>query len=284
MAFSPPFRSRKQRIGFPSCALVLALGAKGSSKENLAGRPPYGRGSTGGTTGLDSVQIMWLHHNMAAAPKAARDTYHHGALKEAVLKQGIGLLKEVGAKKFSLREVARRVGVTPTALYHHFPDKNDLLAELAEIGLSKFQTLIQTPPDPGVPPSSRLLQLAHVYLDFFEQQPFFLDIMFGPAFEDYPNVRDVRNGLFLLLMENLRQIGIAEEDIAQVALWCWSAVHGLATLTKADVFGHAQPEHCADPRQQAVFEAPPHKLGRDALPVLVRMIESFAGNRPVSKT
>jgi AcrR family transcriptional regulator len=221
---------------------------------------------------------------MAAEPKSPRDTYHHGALKEAVLSQGIILLKELGAEKFSLREVARRVGVTPTALYHHFPDKNDLLAELAEIGLSRFQALLQTPPDPGEPASSRLLKLAHAYLDFFEQQPFFLDIMFGPAFEDYPSVRDVRNGLFLLLTENLRQIGVGEEDVAQVALWCWSAVHGLATLTKADVFGHAQPEQCADPGQQAVFEAHPHKLGRDALPVFIRMIESFARNRPVTKT
>jgi AcrR family transcriptional regulator len=175
--------------------------------------------------------------------------------------------------------VARRVGVTPTALYHHFPDKNDLLAELAEVGLSKFQALLQTPSDPGESPSSRLLQLAHVYLDFFEQQPYFLDIMFGPAFEDYPTVRDVRNGLFLLLMGNLRQIGVAEEDIAQVALWCWSAVHGLAALTKADVFGHAQHEQCEDPGQQAVFEAAPHKLGRDALPVLIKMIESLAHKR-----
>ncbi len=221
---------------------------------------------------------------MAAAPKTTRDTYHHGALKEAALEQGIRLLKEVGVEKFSLREVARRVGVTPTALYHHFPDKNDLLAELAEIGLSKFQTLLQTPPDPGEPPSSRLLQLSHVYLDFFEQQPFFLDIMFGPAFEDYPNVREVRNGLFLLLTGNLRQMGVAEEDIPQVGLWCWSAVHGLATLTKADVFGHAHPEQCADPGQQAVFEVPPHKLGRDALPVFIRMIESFARNPSVTKT
>ena len=194
---------------------------------------------------------------MAAAPKTTRDTYHHGALKEAALEQGIRLLKEVGVEKFSLREVARRVGVTPTALYHHFPDKNDLLAELAEIGLSKFQTLLQTPPDPGEPPSSRLLQLSHVYLDFFEQQPFFLDIMFGPAFEDYPNVREVRNGLFLLLTGNLRQMGVAEEDIPQVGLWCWSAVHGLATLTKADVFGHAHPEQCADPGQQAVLKSHP---------------------------
>jgi AcrR family transcriptional regulator len=213
---------------------------------------------------------------MAVAPKAIRDTYHHGSLKEACLEQGIALLKEVGIEKFSLREVARRVGVTPTALYHHFPDKNDLLAELAEIGLSRFRVLFETPADASESPSDRLLRLAHTYLDFFEERPFFLDIMFAPAFEEYPNVRDVRSGLFLLLLENLRQIGIPEEDVSHVALWCWSAVHGLAALMKADVFGHAAPEECADPGQKAVFHEPPHNLGRDALPVLIRMIESFA--------
>ena len=213
---------------------------------------------------------------MAVAPKSARDTYHHGSLKEACLEQGIALLKEVGVEKFSLREVARRVGVTPTALYHHFPDKNDLLAELAEIGLSRFRVLFETQPDARESPSDRLLRLAHAYLDFFEDLPFFLDIMFAPTFEEYPNVQEVRGALFLLLLENLRQIGIPEEDVAHVALWCWSAVHGLAALTKADVFGHAMAEDCADPGQKAVFHESAHKLRRDGLPVLIRMIESFA--------
>jgi AcrR family transcriptional regulator len=228
---------------------------------------------------LDSVQIMWFLYPMADAPKSTRDTYHHGSLKEAALEQGIGLLREVGTEKFSLREVARRVGVTPTALYHHFPDKNDLIAELAEIGLSRFRALFETPTDPGESPSDRLLRLAYAYLDFFEERPFFLDIMFAPTFEEYPNVRNVRSGLFLLLLENLRQIGVPEEDVAHVALWCWSAVHGLAALTKADVFGHAAPEECADPGQKAVFHETPHNLRRDALPVLIRMIESYAKDR-----
>ena len=215
---------------------------------------------------------------MAVAPKTTRDTYHHGALKEAALKHGIALLKEVGAEKFSLREVARRVGVTPTALYHHFPDKTDLLAELAAIGLSRFRALLESPPEKGDSPSGRLLRLARAYLEFFEKQPYFLDIMFGHAFEEYPTVQEVRNELFLLLLENLRQIGVPEADVAQVALWCWCAVHGLATLSKADVFGHAPKEKCSDPGQQAVFAAHPHELGGDALPVLVRMIESLAAN------
>ncbi len=221
---------------------------------------------------------------MAVTQKVTRDTYHHGSLKEAALEQGIALLKEVGAEKFSLREVARRVGVTPTDLYQHFPDKNDLLAELAEIGLSKFRALFETPPNTDESPSDRLLRLAYAYLDFFEERPFFLDIMFAPTFEEYPNVRDVRSGLFLLLMENLRQIGVPEEDVAYVALWCWSAVHGLATLTKSDVFGRATADECVDPGQKAIFLKTPHNLRRDALPVLVRMIESYARNRPSSKS
>ncbi len=219
---------------------------------------------------------------MTVAQKAARDTYHHGSLKEACLEQGIALLREVGAEKFSLREVARRVGVTPTALYHHFPDKDDLLAELAEIGLGKFRALFESPIDPAESPSDRLLRLAHAYLDFFEERPLFLDIMFAKKFEDYPNVQEVRSGLFLLLVENLRQIGVSEENVAHVALWCWSAVHGLATLSKADIFGHASPEECEG--QKMIFTEAPRILHRKALPVLVRMIESFSRNPAVTKT
>jgi len=214
---------------------------------------------------------------MVIEPKIVRDTYHHGALKEACLEQGIALLKEVGAEKFSLREVARRVGVTPTALYHHFPDKNDLLAELAEIGLTKFRLQFESAIEAGGSATDRLLRMAHAYLDFFQDWPFFLDIMFAPAFEEYPNVQEVRSGIFVLLTETLRQMGIPEDKVAYIACWAWSAVHGMANLAKSGIFCHPESaDDLMDTGLTSIFHTTPQDLQRNALPILMSLFESYA--------
>ncbi len=61
-------------------------------------------------------------------PKRA---YHHGNLREALIAAGLKELARSGPSEFSLREVARRVGVAPTAVYRHFAAKDDLLAAIA---------------------------------------------------------------------------------------------------------------------------------------------------------
>ena len=61
-------------------------------------------------------------------------TYHHGDLRSALIQAGLTVLAGSDAEHLSLRELARSVGVSPTAVYRHFPDKNALLAALAESG------------------------------------------------------------------------------------------------------------------------------------------------------
>lgn len=216
---------------------------------------------------------------MAKGSIPPRTTYHHGSLKEACIEQGMALLREVGLGKFSLREVARRVGVSPPALYHHFPDKNDLLAEIAEIGVAKFQATFETLVSTSESLGARLLTLANAYLDFFEERQFFMDIMFATEFEEYQKWREVRDRLFVLFGENLEQIGIPHADVPYVALWGWSAVHGMATLTKAGVFDRAEPKKGKDPALKALFYRKLPALRREALPVLVKMIENYAAWR-----
>src|SRR5688500_224521 len=70
--------------------------------------------------------------------KAARATYHHGALRQACITEGLALLVEAGKDAVSLREVARRCRVSPRAPYVHFPDKTAFLAAIAEVGFLQF--------------------------------------------------------------------------------------------------------------------------------------------------
>ena len=85
---------------------------------------------------IDHVNIV----NMARREKIPehsteqRDTYHHGDLKRALTEAALGLVKEKGPKGFTLREVARRAGVSAAAPYRHFSDKAQLLAAVATLG------------------------------------------------------------------------------------------------------------------------------------------------------
>ena len=66
--------------------------------------------------------------------KKPKRAYHHGDLRAALISAGLGLLSEGTAETLSLREVARRAGVSPTAVYRHFPDKQALLYALCQHG------------------------------------------------------------------------------------------------------------------------------------------------------
>src|SRR5690554_7435538 len=66
------------------------------------------------------------------------NTYHHGNLREELLHKAISIIREKGVEKLSLRALARDVGVSQTAPYRHFTDKNELLAELATLALEEL--------------------------------------------------------------------------------------------------------------------------------------------------
>jgi AcrR family transcriptional regulator len=81
-----------------------------------------------------------------ASPNRAesKDQYHHGDLKNALIEAAEGLLEEKGAKEFSLRECARRVGVTPTAVAHHFGNASGLVTAVAAVSFAEFAKLLAT--------------------------------------------------------------------------------------------------------------------------------------------
>ncbi|NVN11818.1 helix-turn-helix domain-containing protein, partial [Nguyenibacter vanlangensis] len=73
-----------------------------------------------------------------AKPAVRRQTYHHGDLRAALIEAGLRLLADRAVDALSLREIARAVGVSATAVYRHFPDKDALLRTLAGEGLNRL--------------------------------------------------------------------------------------------------------------------------------------------------
>lgn len=172
-------------------------------------------------------------------------SYHHGHLRQALTAAALTLISERGVDGFSLREAAREVGVSPSAVYRHFPDKAALLAAVAEDGFTLLATSTAAAvdaalghPDPRRAAVEALHAVGSTYVEFAVTYPQHFRVMFGPhgaGATPQPRGSDARGrtpyDLFVLALDGLTHAGvIPPEGRADAELPAWSAVHGLASL------------------------------------------------------
>jgi AcrR family transcriptional regulator len=164
--------------------------------------------------------------------------YHHGNLRAELLDTALRQVAEVGVEALSLRALARSIGVSQTAPYRHFADKNDLLAALATRGYQQLLAVLRSAGDAaGDCPRERLIAFAHAYVDYAANHPDLFKLMFGPSLqpaEKYPELRAASRETYGLVRDILRhgiEQGIfRDQDIAYLANAGWAGIHGLATL------------------------------------------------------
>ena len=191
-----------------------------------------------------------------AMPKSATpNTYHHGDLRNALLRVAAELVVSHGVEGFSLREAARRVGVTPTACYRHFADKAALLTAVASEGFAKMALSMETQmtkerksPRAGTSPTKqavkRFFAVGNAYVRFAVDNPAQFRVMFGPygAGGD-KSVRGVstQSGkdpyeIFVAALDDLVDSGvITPQSRIDAELPAWAAIHGLAALLVDDL-------------------------------------------------
>jgi AcrR family transcriptional regulator len=105
--------------------------------------------------------------------------YHHGNLKEALLRAALELIAEKGPAGFTFAEAARSAGVSPAAPYRHFRDRDELLANVALRGFERFAIVLEQARDDGRPqPFAALDRLGKAYLEFARAEPAYYSAMF----------------------------------------------------------------------------------------------------------
>lgn len=166
-------------------------------------------------------------------------SYHHGNLRAELLDTAIDQLRETGAEDLSLRALARAIGVSQTAPYRHFSDKNELLAAMATRGYRDLLRALRSAGDEaGDCPRDQLFAFAHTYVDYAASHPQLFKLMFGPAVQPtikYPELREASRDTFAqvqAIMQRGIEQGIfrGEHDIAYLTNSAWSSIYGLATL------------------------------------------------------
>lgn len=172
--------------------------------------------------------------------------YHHGDLENALLAAAEVLLEEKGVAGISLREVAKQAGVSHTAPYRHFADKQALLRALACIGFRRLAEAMEAvQAQYADEPIKQLEASLPAYIDLAARQPQMTQLMFGGVFlsEEEMSEALIQNsgrafeGL-LQIIRNGQAAGIYREDeTLNLALAAWSMGHGLANLMNSGQLG-----------------------------------------------
>ncbi len=165
-----------------------------------------------------------------------RRPYHHGNLKRALLEASLGLIRETGPSAFTLREVARRAGVSHNAPYRHFRDKEELLAAVAAEGFDRLTESMMKAVERGSTALDRLRLSGRGYVQFALSHPQHFAVMFdAPRRPDSnPEARAAGERAFGTLVHYIKDCqgegALPKGDWKPLALLAWSMVHGVAKL------------------------------------------------------
>lgn len=164
--------------------------------------------------------------------------YHHGDLRRTIIETAMAMLHEGKGWQFTLREVARRAGVSHAAPYKHFSDKASLLAEMALIGFDRLRGAL-TAAISGSPVSLRdeFFAAAHAYVRFGASNPALYRLMFGAEAGKPSDVHLSERaltafGVLIDILERGQAAGIfRRRPVRGQAAACWAQLHGMTMLT-----------------------------------------------------
>lgn len=167
--------------------------------------------------------------------------YHHGNLREELVRQAVALAREKGEAGVVVREAARNAGVSHNAAYRHFKDREALLLAVAQVGMAEMAARMRESAAKSVrgtaqqKAKARLRAIGRAYVEFALAEPGLFGIAFSAAAAGQPEqVEEVVAGPYQMLSEALD--GMVEAGVVtpkrrvNAEMLCWPAVHGFAAL------------------------------------------------------
>jgi AcrR family transcriptional regulator len=164
--------------------------------------------------------------------------YHHGNLKEALVRAALELIAEKGPAGFTFADAARWAGVSPAAPYRHFRDRDELMSDVARRGFDLFEATLKRAWDGGRPlPSAAFDRLGKAYLEFARKQPAYYSAMFeaGISLDANPELRLAGDRAFGVLRAATETLVATmppktRPPVMMMALHIWALSHGVASL------------------------------------------------------
>lgn len=169
----------------------------------------------------------------AAVRKKVEGTYHHGDLKSSLKKAALRLVREKGARGFSLNEASRMAGVTVAAPYRHFADKDALLAEIACDGCEMMARELGEAAGAVEGTREQMLEAGMAYLRFSANHADYFAVIFSAGLDKklYPHVEQAAQKAFGVIWKLAHEAEESPELAVRRAVSAWALAHGLATLT-----------------------------------------------------
>lgn len=176
--------------------------------------------------------MSWSRHG--GGPRG----YHHGNLKEALIRAALELIAKKGPAGFTFAEAARWAGVSPAAPYRHYRDRDELISDVARRGFEQFEAALKRAWDEGRPdPFSAFERLGKAYLEFARSEPAYYSAMFeaGVPPDADPELREAGERAFAVLRQATEVLVATmparnRPPVMMMALHIWALSHGIASL------------------------------------------------------
>ncbi|HWM82706.1 MAG TPA: TetR/AcrR family transcriptional regulator [Pseudolabrys sp.] len=164
--------------------------------------------------------------------------YHHGNLRETLIRAALELIRDKGPAGFTFADAARWAGVSPAAPYRHFRDREELIADVARRGFEQFAAALARAWNDGKPDLFTAFdRLGKAYLEFARREPAYYAAMFeaGVPVDADPALKEAGDRAFAVLRGAAERLVLLAPDkqrppALMVALHVWSLTHGIASL------------------------------------------------------
>ena len=157
--------------------------------------------------------------------------YHHGNLRDEILRAAYNFVLENGYAAMSLRGIAEQCNVSATAIYRHYKTKEHLLADVVAKGFIEFNTFVEGGEDADI------FEKCDNYLEFAFDNKNIYDLLFSQSvveFLKFPNILEVADNAFQTLLESVKDHDKSLNDLSasNKAVHIWSFLHGITSISK----------------------------------------------------